>query len=361
MNISLVVCTYNNSASLRRTLESMTRLAVPSGRTWEIIVVDNNSSDNTRQVAEDFLGRLPLRYVFEAEQGLAIARRRGVRESSSELIGMVDDDCVVAPDWIEQAVRFCEHHPNAGAVGGKIRPVYEVEPPDFLLRNPCMSAQDLGEVPRRMPGSGYTNLVGAGLLLRRSSLEASGWMQRHFLIDHRGNSLTTGGDTEMILRIRAAGYELWYNPAMKLDHCIPSRRMSLQYVCKNYRGCGQAYTIVLAMGKWQPQSPWRVIRNNLEELMRCTAQCGRDLCRKARISPDVLIRLYTALGRIEGAASLIWHDELRRALARELARRPKSHLPEANGREHAPDRISTGRAERYPVKRELRSGVSRCS
>ena len=71
MRITLIVCTYNNCDSLRRTLESLTRLAVPPGVAWEVVVVDNNSSDNTRQVAEDFLGRLPLRYVFEAEQGLA--------------------------------------------------------------------------------------------------------------------------------------------------------------------------------------------------------------------------------------------------------------------------------------------------
>jgi len=322
MKITLIVCTYNNCDSLRRTLEGLTCLAVSPSVLWEAVVVDNNSSDNTRQVAEGFVEQLPLRYVFEPEQGLAHARRRGVRESSSELIGFVDDDCVLAPDWLEQAVLFCENHPCAGAVGGRVYPVYEIPPPDFLLRNPCMSAQDLGDYPQQMPSSGFTNLVGAGLLLRRSSLEAAGWIERHFLVDHRGNSLSTGGDTEMVLRIRAAGYELWYNPAMQLNHCIPRGRISLAYVCKNYRGWGQASAIALAMGNWQAPSPWNEIKSGLRDLMGCTMALGRERWSKRQISPDAWIRFYTAVGRVEGAISLAWHKGIRLALCRELARKP---------------------------------------
>jgi predicted dehydrogenase/glycosyltransferase involved in cell wall biosynthesis len=342
MKITLIICTYNNCDSLRRTLASLTRLAVPSGALLEVVVVDNNSSDNTCQVAEDFVERLPLRYIFEPEQGLAYARRRGVRESSSELIGFVDDDCVLAPDWIEQAVLFCEKHPWAGAVGGRVRPVYEIPPPDFLLRHPCMSAQDLGDFPQQMPSTGLTNLVGAGLLLRRSSLEATGWIERHFLVDHRGNSLSTAGDTEMVLRIRAAGYELWYNPAMRLDHCIPRSRISLSYVCRNFRGWGQASAIAIAMGNWQAPSRWNEITSGLGDLFRCTRALLRERWRKRQISPDAWIRFYTAVGRVEGALSLIWHKGLRLALCRELARKPVLFVQRhsRNGKSRQPLRLA---------------------
>src|SRR5271165_4691357 len=181
MDLSLLICTYNRADLLARTLEHIATQAVRAGTRWEAIVVDNNCTDATAEVVHRFAGDPrfpPLKYLREPRQGVAFARRLGLLESQGELVAFVDDDCFLAPDWIEQTRQFARAHPRAGAFGGRNELLFE-EPPNPVakLYATSLARQDWGDRPYCMPLAGRNYPVGAGLVLRREAMLASRWIE----------------------------------------------------------------------------------------------------------------------------------------------------------------------------------------
>src|SRR5579863_5799453 len=119
MPISVVVCTYNRARSLGKTLESVVAQSLPQGVEWEIIVVDNNSKDSTRQVVEEFQSRYKgrFRYLLEERQGVSFARNTGIRESIGEVLAFIDDDETAAPGWLQNLTANLFSGEWAGAGG----------------------------------------------------------------------------------------------------------------------------------------------------------------------------------------------------------------------------------------------------
>ncbi|HEV7904549.1 MAG TPA: glycosyltransferase [Pyrinomonadaceae bacterium] len=233
--LDIVICTYNNAALLDRALAAISAQRIPSGVEWQVLVVNNNCTDETPQVVEQHERRnaLPLRMVCELRQGLTAARVCGVRNTAGEWIAFVDDDCLLAGDWVEQAVRFAAEHPRCGAFGGQVSPEWETPPPPFVLNHRyAYACKYHGETAHRRPW-----LAGAGMVVRRDALDACGWTEKQFLADRTAGRLVSGGDMEIGLRIAAIS-EVWYNPACKLRHVIPQRRMSLDYLRRIVRGLG---------------------------------------------------------------------------------------------------------------------------
>lgn len=234
-SIDLVICTYNNAALLDATLDAVARQRVPEGVDWRVLVVDNNCTDGTREVLDRHsgAGRIPLSAVVETRQGLTHARVCGVRSTAGEWVAFVDDDCLLADDWVAQAARFARGHAECGAFGGRVTPQWEEPPPPYVLsRRYAYASKYHGETPHRRPW-----LAGAGLVVRREALVACGWLNRQYLEDRTGGRLVSGGDMEIALRVGSM-HELWYNPDCKLRHVIPARRMSRQYVRRITRGLG---------------------------------------------------------------------------------------------------------------------------
>ena len=229
MFIDVVICTYNNAALLDATLDALARQRVSEDVDWQVLVVNNNCTDDTLQVLE----RRSVRAVVEVKQGLTPARVRGVNETSRDWIAFVDDDCLLDENWIEQAAHFAAEHAECGAFGGEIIPRWEVTPPSYVLsRRYAFACKYHGETPHRRPW-----LAGAGLVVRREALVNCGWLDKQYLEDRKGGRLVSGGDMEIALRVGSM-YELWYNPACKLQHVIPARRMSREYVRGVTRGLG---------------------------------------------------------------------------------------------------------------------------
>jgi len=134
LDFTLAIPTYNGANCLPKLLDKLRQQTGVEQISWEIIVVDNNSSDNTAQVVQEYqanwLPGVPVKYIFEPEQGAAFARLRAVKEAQGELIGFLDDDNLPNPDWIAQAYLFAQEHPQAGAFSGQIHGEFEVEPPE---------------------------------------------------------------------------------------------------------------------------------------------------------------------------------------------------------------------------------------
>lgn len=229
LEIDVVICTYNRAASLDAVLDNLAKLVSNRSVAWRVVVVDNASTDHTADVVEAHRakGLLPgLRRVFEPTQGLTVARLRGVRETVAPWIAFVDDDNFPTPTWLEAVGRAIGEHTDAGGIGGKVVLEWEVPPPSYLKEFAfCFAAQDHGDADCLVD-----SLAGAGMVLRRSALAESGWLNRPLIADRVGKSLISGGDVEMALRVRSAGYGLWFVPDAVLMHRIPARRMSRRYL-----------------------------------------------------------------------------------------------------------------------------------
>lgn len=251
ISIDIVICTYNNAALLDRTLDAISKQRVLSHVNWRVLVVNNNCTDETTEVVEQHSRSdgMALRIISEPRQGLTPSRVCGVRNTDGEWIAFVDDDCLLAEDWIEQAARFAAEHPECGAFGGKIVPDWETTPPPYVLNHRYAYAGKYhGETSRRRPW-----LAGSGLVARRAALEACGWIDKQFLEDRTGKRLVSGGDMEIALRI-ATKYELWYNPSCKIRHVIPRRRMTRQYLRRITFGLGASRHNAAAL-TWQGSYP----------------------------------------------------------------------------------------------------------
>jgi glycosyltransferase involved in cell wall biosynthesis len=250
-SIDLIVCTYDNAALLDRTLSAIARQRVSSSVRWQVLVVDNNCTDATPEVVERHQrsGEIPLRAIREPRQGLTPARLCGVRNTAGEWIAFVDDDCLLAEDWVEQAARFAAGHPACGAFGGQVILEWEMDPPPYVRRRRyAYAGKHHGETAHRRPW-----LAGAGMVVRRAALADCGWVDRQFLEDRIGKRTVSGGDMEVGLRI-AARHEVWYNPACKLRHVVPAHRMTRRYLRRVTFGLGASRHNAMAL-TWRRSYP----------------------------------------------------------------------------------------------------------
>jgi glycosyltransferase involved in cell wall biosynthesis len=207
-------------------LAGLARQNEPPELAWQVLVIDNNCTDETPSVVESHRDAgLPVSRIVEPEQGLTAARRRGVASGGAPWIAFVDDDCVVGENWLKAIARFAHEHADAGAFGGRVRLEWEGDPPDYVLHYPwAFAEQNHGAEPKRVEA-----LVGAGIVVRRAALEQCGWTAEQFLDDRIGRRLVSGGDVEMALRL-AARHELWYAPTCELRHVIAAERTTLVHL-----------------------------------------------------------------------------------------------------------------------------------
>lgn len=237
MDLSLVICAYNAERRLGGVLEALSRQEAGQVR-WEVLVINNASRDRTAEVARGFEGKINalLRVVDENRPGLIEARRRGAREARGRYISFIDDDNLVASDWVRRCVEFLDGHPRVGFIGGLIEPLFEdpaSRPADFYERfADGLAIRELGPEPRKLvqphsdppPGAGLT---GRAELVRLILLQIGCLLQ-----GHTGGKLTNGEDTEMGLIAQRLGWETWYVPSLRMKHVMPPGRLTEQYLRK---------------------------------------------------------------------------------------------------------------------------------
>ena len=227
MDITVAICTWNRADILRITLENLTRLNTPAGAQWELVVVDNNSSDATGEVLEEFLDRLPLRIIHEPVQGLCRARNRAIHEARGEYIFWTDDDVAPEVDWLETTLDAFVAN-DADFVYGIIRPLWEGEPPEWYdaSLNGKFAVLDLGEQPFVATSSEQT-FYGANHAARKSCYgEIGGYLEDiGLLADSSGGQ----DDTELFDRALAADKKIVYEPRSIVWHMIDPKRCHKRY------------------------------------------------------------------------------------------------------------------------------------
>jgi glycosyltransferase involved in cell wall biosynthesis len=244
LDATVLIATYNRAAFLERTLASLRRMTVAPGRRWDVIVVDNNSRDHTRQVVERHAADFPVRlqYRFEARQGRSSALNAGIAAAGGAIIAMTDDDVRVEPQWLEAACDALGAAPASIAyVGGPVRPMWETTPPRWLDLSRgdlwgTIAIQDHGDVDfvyeeaRKVP-------LGANMAARRELFAAVG-MFRADLGRSSGRLLMGQEVPELLLRARAAGLRGRYVPRMRVHHHIPAARLTRRYFRRWWFGKG---------------------------------------------------------------------------------------------------------------------------
>lgn len=270
MKLSVVIPTHNpDPGRLRRTLLGLRAQTLPAG-TWETLLVNNAS---TRFPSQDFLaGCAPANFsvLHEPRLGLTAARRCGLSAARGELLVLVDDDNVLAPDYLAQVTALFAAHPRVGAAGGKSCPEFATEPAAWTKEfHPLLALRDLGNASivastLRPPGAIRNEYpacapIGAGMALRRAACET--WLQAaasSALSDRRGTSLSSSGDNEIVLHVLRAGWAVAYFPELVLTHLIPAGRLEPDYLARLNRGIQESWMQVLIRHDacpWAPLSP----------------------------------------------------------------------------------------------------------
>ncbi|MGH9940782.1 MAG: glycosyltransferase [Pyrinomonadaceae bacterium] len=238
IDVSVIISTYNRCHLLPAALASV--LAQEAGcLRYELIVVDNNSTDDTRGVVESFMarGHENLRYVFEGQQGLSYGWNAGIAHSRGEIIAFTDDDLCVAPDWVSSIKRAFDEHPEVDFIGGKVLPRWETEPPAWLTPDHWapLALADYGE------DSFYSNASYPKCLLgksfRREALELAGGFAPEF--GRKKDGIGSTEDHELQMRLWAAGKQGLYVPAVIFVTDVPADRMTKAYHRRWHAGHGK--------------------------------------------------------------------------------------------------------------------------
>jgi len=274
LDITVAIPTYNGEKRLPNVLEKLRSQTGTEHFTWEIIVIDNNSNDNTAQVVKKYQTEdnfpYPLKYCFEAKQGLATARQRAISEANSTFVAFLDDDNLPNPNWVAAAYFFGNAHPKAGAYSGQIHANFEVKPPEnFQKIEAFLAIREHGSEPHLFEPEKLRLPPGAGLVVRKQA-----WIENvplHTVLQGRINgTMIAGDDYEALLYIHKAGWEIWYNPDMHIYHQIPHWRLERNYLLPLCRGCGLATCQLRLINTKNWQKPIVIGRTLLGNLRRVT-------------------------------------------------------------------------------------------
>ncbi|MGC1308920.1 MAG: hormogonium polysaccharide biosynthesis glycosyltransferase HpsE [Phormidesmis sp.] len=309
VDITVAIPTYNGAARLPMVLDRLRSQTDTEQINWEVIVCDNSSTDDTAAVVKQHQANwpqhIPLRYHFEPQKGAAFARQRAVEKAKGELIAFLDDDNLPASDWIAQAFKFAQSHPQAGVFGSQIHGQFESDLPDQLANIKCFLAIiERGDQPQLYEPAKKILPPAAGLVVRKQAwLDA---VPKKLFLNNKGKEAGLASeDLEAILYIQKSGQEVWYNPDMVVHHDIPDGRLQKDYLVTLFKCVGLSRFHIRMLGTESWKQPFAVpayIANDIRKLalhrmrygakakLSTTESCDRELLTKTVVSPFFLLK-----------------------------------------------------------------------
>jgi glycosyltransferase involved in cell wall biosynthesis len=244
VQISAIICTHNRAGYLSKALQSLVNQSLLKEQ-FEILVVDNKSTDTTQQVVcEEFAFVPNLRYFYDPILGLSQARNTGWRNASGEYIAYLDDDAIACPQWLERILdAFSKAVPQPGGVGGKVEPIWEVPRPDWLP-DPLLSyltIVDWSEVPTTLDDWRY--IAGANMAFPKFILDTIGGFPMN--LGRQGNQLLSNEEICMRDQIKSRGYTIYYHPEIVVKHHVPASRLTQDWFIRRlyWQGISEAYLL----------------------------------------------------------------------------------------------------------------------
>lgn len=285
--VSVVIPTYNRSSSLERTLDSLLRVDFPSEQ-FEIVVVDNNSTDATPLVARRYQTQgVRLTYVREVRLSFTVARHTGAVAARGAILAYIDDDVVVDRGWLGAIADAFQKDPKAGVVGGPILPEFEQEPPNWLKTyypmSHWLSLMDLGPSFQEAQWAQGPNMAVSKALLE----QVGGFPADTIGVEAEGQSgvvekiYVGSGDGGLCDRVRAAGYRVLYAPGALVHHVIPPIRITKKWWHSRFAGEGCFHAI---------NRQWEQNETRAQILAHALLSCRRLLAYSVRFATSAVFR-----------------------------------------------------------------------
>jgi glycosyltransferase involved in cell wall biosynthesis len=247
LQVSVVLPTYNRADGLERAATSVLQQTAPP-ETYELIVVDNNSTDRTSRVLAELIARNGdrVRHVVETKQGVAFARNRGIDEARAAVVAFFDDDVRVTPEWIETIVREFAANPQLECIGGRVLPDWEEPPPSWLTPAHWapLALQDLGDVPVTLSAEDQRGLISANLACRKSLFTRVGGFAPAF--QRVKDGIGSIEDDEWMRRLWRSGGRARYVPELVAWTDVPVSRLTRAYHRRWHAGHGRFYAVLRA-------------------------------------------------------------------------------------------------------------------
>lgn len=253
--VSVVICTYNGASLLPETIRHMAKQCVRSEIEWEIIIIDNASTDATSEVVraewQKHRRSVPFSIFHQPKQGLTYAREMGFKKSQYEFVLFCDDDNWLNSDYVNLAYDLMLKHSSIGVLGGFGELIFETPPPQWALRLSIFA----NGPQEKASGKVKRNLVhGASCVVRKSAFEKIKKKGiKLMLTDRKGRNLTAGGDFEICYAIALAGYDIWYEEKLRFKHFMPKYRISTDYYIRLVKEGMQSFEVLI---------PYRIRLNN---------------------------------------------------------------------------------------------------
>jgi len=246
LKISVIVPTYNRVQFLKDTLTSIIVNDIPSHH-FELIVVDNNSSDSTGKFVDKFKdlhSKHQIRYIVEKKQGASFARNRGIKEAESSLLLFVDDDEIADVNLIGEWISFFKLYPMALGGGGQINVKFEDPKPGWMSHflMPLLGKHKLSSQIKKYPRSQFP--FAGNMAYQKEAFDRYGLLKTD--LGRKGTDLLAGEEKEFYLRIRKYTDQIYHVPSAKVQHRVWSKRMTQQFIRKQAVGLGQSMKLRLA-------------------------------------------------------------------------------------------------------------------
>ena len=240
--LSVVLPTFNRADSLHRALDALLRQTA-SPEAYEIVVVDNNSTDGTAAVVALHEDRR-VRLVAEPRQGLSYARNAGIAASRGAIVAFTDDDVEVAPDWVETTLALLARHAEVDGVGGRVLPSWEQGRPTWLTREHWapLALQDHGDARRVFDRAEPIGLIGANVAFRRAVFDRIGDFSP--AVQRIKDGIGSTEDHELLTRLYDAGGRMLYDPRMLVMARVPGDRCDRRYHRRWHEGHGRFHALM---------------------------------------------------------------------------------------------------------------------
>ena len=228
--LTAIICTYNRAKYIRPLLESIAANDLPKNE-YEILLVDNNCTDNTREVCAAFTAAHPdvqFRYVVEPEQGLSAAKNRGIKEAKGDIIVYIDDDALIDTWYLRTYAEWFAAHPETMACGGPIEPLYETTEPEWMspyTKSLLTGWMDYGDKVRKYPHGIYPG--GGNAAYRKEVFEQVGLFNT--ALGRKGGNLMGSEEKDIFDKMHSFNMQILYLPTPVLHHIIPQAKLEKPY------------------------------------------------------------------------------------------------------------------------------------
>jgi glycosyltransferase involved in cell wall biosynthesis len=303
--LSVILCTYNRAESLRRTLSTLLEQdGLDASNVWELLIVDNNSKDHTREVAEEFVRQaaFPVRYVFEGRQGKSHALNTAIESGKGDLLAFTDDDVLVDKRWVASIIEAGRSYPHL-FFGGKVVPLWEHPIPPWINPKSPYSRQiiggaivshDRGEEIREY-GPGMWVPAGANMFIRREAFAKFGGFRTD--LGPNGGNLDKEEDAELGFRLQKSGVRLLYYPKAVVHHPVTPDRLTRKYLLKYFWTTGHTEGRT-RWGQLTMERRFKELVKLIPEAATGTLQYLANLGKDDEIRLYHKVQLYRTAGRV---------------------------------------------------------------